>query len=156
MKEWQTRSETIKAMYAEGKSLREIAAHYGRSIQYPKRILERIGVPIRPPHGHEFHKQYRGGRVEAGQGYWKQKIAEDDPMASMRDKRHGYVKEHRLVMARSLGRPLRDTETVHHINGDRSDNRLENLQLRQGKHGKHAAMRCNACGSHDVSPARLE
>ena len=155
MKEWQERSETIKAMYAEGKSLREIAAHYGRSIQYPKRIQERIGVPIRPSHGHEFHKQYRGGRVEAGQGYWRQMISADDPLAVMRN-HHGYVLEHRLVMARSLGRPLRDTETVHHINGDRSDNRLENLQLRQGKHGKHAAMRCNACGSHDVAPARLE
>lgn len=155
MKEWQTRSETIKAMYEEGKSLREIAAHFGRSIQYPRRILARIGVPIRASHGHQFHKQYKGGRVEASEGYWRQAVTDDDPLASMRT-HQGYVLEHRLVMARSLGRPLRDTETVHHINGDRSDNRLENLQLRQGKHGKHAAMRCNACGSHDVSPARLE
>jgi HNH endonuclease len=42
---------------------------------------------------------------------------------------NGYIHEHRLVMSQHLGRPLLPFENIHHKNGSRQDNRLENLEM---------------------------
>ena len=50
----------------------------------------------------------------------------------------GYVLQHRLVMEKYIKRFLLPNEVVHHINENRGDNRIENLQLLQnlGEHNK--------------------
>lgn len=72
--------------------------------------------------------QWKGGRVRHGDGYMLIKLSPDDFFRPMGGKR-GYVLEHRLVMARSLGRCLQPWEKVHHKNGIKDDNRRSNLEL---------------------------
>jgi hypothetical protein len=44
-------------------------------------------------------------------------------------RKDGYVMEHRIIVARAMGRLLLRKEVVHHVNHDVEDNRLENLEL---------------------------
>lgn len=58
--------------------------------------------------------------------------------------------QHRLVVEEAQGFPLAPYQTVHHKNGIRWDNRVENLEPRMGAHGTGSVVQCANCGSHDV------
>ena len=71
-----------------------------------------------------------GVRYDASHGYYV-RVNQDHPFYQMSMNAGGqkYIAEHRLVVAMSIGRTLEKWEVVHHINGDNTDNRLENLEL---------------------------
>jgi hypothetical protein len=75
------------------------------------------------PHG-ELHYKWKGGRKNNTAGY----VMIRDPNNPMSES-NGYVLEHRLIMSKKLNRILTEDELVHHINGIKNDNRLENLDL---------------------------
>lgn len=88
----------------------------------------------------EKNPMWGGGRTMVN-GYVQIK----DP-AHPHSNNQGYVFEHILVMGKIMGRPVAQTEVVHHCNGVRSDNRPDNLRLFQsnGDHSAyhHAERRC--------------
>ncbi len=68
--------------------------------------------------------RWKGGRQINADGYVLI-LAKDHPFSECR----GYIFEHRIVMEKHLGRYVRPEEVVHHINGIKTDNRIENLGL---------------------------
>lgn len=76
----------------------------------------------------ENSRNWKGGRRLHPRGYIMLSILSTHLFASMRTKRNE-IAEHRLIMAEHLKRPLKTREHVHHINGNKSDNRIENLEL---------------------------
>ena len=93
------------------------------SSQY-KETIKRIGKSSKGRiKGGELHPSWKGGHFYL-KGY-VMIYAPHHPSATSRK----YALEHRLVMEKHLGRFLRKGEDVHHINGVKDDNRIENLEI---------------------------
>ena len=82
---------------------------------------------IRSSKKREDNYFWKGGVIES-KGYYWHKIPINDPLFSMTNN-HGYIAEHRLIMALHLGRCLTKEEVVHHLNGNKKDNWIVNLEL---------------------------
>lgn len=146
--------DAIRMLKVSGMGQMAISVALKRSQSVVSRAMREHGIPTGWKQSGPDHPMWKGGEWLTGPGYVRVIVAMDDPMAVMRDS-SGYVLKHRLVMARFLNRPLTSHETVHHINGDKLDNRLENLQLRQGKHGKGSVFRCLDCGSSNIEATEI-
>ena len=86
----------------------------------------------------EKHPMWKGGKGKSKQGY----------IVVNKDYETGRVnmREHRLAMEKHLGRLLRPSEIIHHINGKKDDNRIENLQLTERtKHDATWQTTCPKC-----------
>lgn len=145
----------IGTRWQRGESQHAIGTSLGVSQVVVSRVLRRAGYrkENRRAVG-DRHGSWKGGRIVNGSGYVGVHVPPDDPFAPEVNQ-NGYMLEHRYVMATMLGRPLLPTETVHHINGDRTDNRPDNLQLRRGRHGNGVVLTCVECGSHNITEKPL-
>jgi len=76
----------------------------------------------------KLNHRYKNGKYKTKSGYIMARVLVGDFFRSMAQ-RDGLICEHRLVMAKYLNRCLLPWEVVHHKNGIKDDNRLENLQL---------------------------
>lgn len=129
-------SDLVLRLCEEGHSLAEIGRRVGTQGKNVKAFLRRNGVT----------KDFPTARCGKDHYAWKGRIVDKDGYVLLHVKGHPnarkhthYVFEHRLVMEESLGRFLLPQEVVHHLNGIKDDNRIENLQLFQSN-GEHLAV----------------
>lgn len=120
----------------EGLTIEQIGAKLGQSRVATNKALKRHGIPLRRrgPKDGELHTGWKGGRHLNKDGY----IEVYQPNHPFARKGNRRVLEHRLVMEQMIGRYLEPGEVVHHKNGDKQDNRPENLEL-FANNGDHLA-----------------
>jgi hypothetical protein len=115
--EWKSTSEEFR------EHLRNIAPKGERSDEF----LEQLSESMK---GENNHAWKGGVTKKKRKGNYKQEILVRCPEEfSEMARANGYVPEHRLKVAKAIGRPLTSEEVVHHIDHDNHNNDLENLEL---------------------------
>lgn len=114
------RSASLKKRYAESPDLRAERSRAARAqVERAAAAGEKWGFEAG-----EANPNWRGGRCINSKGYRITYIP-GHHLANA----EGWVPEHRLIMERTLGRPLSSSEIVHHIDGDKLNNEIDNLML---------------------------
>lgn len=126
----------VRAMAETGMQWKEIARIEGREYKSLWLVMNRHKMPGKRyvfPSG-EDNPSWNDGRYVDNDGYIH--ISKPDHPHTHGK---GFVLEHRLVMEKEIGRFLKRDEVVHHKDGCRSNNAIENLQLfdKNGDHLRH-------------------
>ncbi len=146
--------EKIVTDYLGGMRPKDVSSKYEITSETVWNILKRKNIKHRHSIRHNTTGRTKGWTTP--EGYRKCLLGKDHLFRSMALKANGEIYEHRLIMAEHLNRPLEKNETVHHINGDRADNRIENLQITQGRHGHGQKLKCPNCSYEQMVFVRME
>lgn len=119
--------EQVCAEYLSGLSTESLKVQYGVNAETIRRVLRRNGVALRHRNASTARKRVKGARVKDKDGYVHLLVDPGDALYVMTqawgnipEGNARYALEHRVVMARHIGRPLYPWENVHHKNGDRA------------------------------------
>lgn len=96
-----------------------------------------------------LNSNWRGGRVITSNGYVLIRVGIKHHLADVR----GYAYEHRIVAEEKYNRRLENAEQVHHINGDKQDNRPENLEIAENRF--HHAVKHRRVGIKNRLPGQI-
>src|SRR3990167_73082 len=113
-----TREKMSKSRTGKGNSMWDKHQSKETKSKISKKAKERFENP-------QNHPRWKGGRRQHFAEGYIEIYMPNHPFKT----KEGYVKEHRLVMEKYLNRFLNPQEVVHHMNGKRNDNCIENLML---------------------------
>lgn len=122
----------VAALASSDTSSTEIAAVLGTNPRRVRKVLLRLNLPRLPSHSPTGHRNasFAGGRRIDQNGYAHVSAPVDHPYAVLLPhKTIPYIREHRLVLERQLGRYLLPEEVVDHIDGLTLHNHPDNLRL---------------------------
>lgn len=123
----------LARLWMQGETFLSLAKKYNVSKSTVGKVLDEFGITSEQKAQRMIHRggesgRWNGGRMIDLNGYVKITVQPNFICYNNRDA-NNRVYEHRLVMAEHIGRPLFSHENVHHKNGDRQDNRIDNLEL---------------------------
>jgi len=160
MKKIKLNSDELSQLYLHDKlSITKISTKLKVDSSVVRKNLQLLNIPVRSPREAVIlawemgimprgatHPYWQGGKyTDKFMGYVLVYIDPSDPLHVMTRTGKNYAFEHRIVMAKHLGRPLMPYELVHHKNGVRNDNRLENLEIYSRSEHNEVHRYCRGC-----------